>query len=138
MQTWRMHPDGSGSERIPETGYVVLDETDEGRGLLCRNEGKPGIWVISGEDGAARQIVPGKVARTWTDVAALEQGLYHISQGNARATLGFYDYATARVDSLLAFDRFCGSLAVSPDHTRLLYECVNQVEIDLMMVDRIP
>jgi hypothetical protein len=51
------------------------------------------------------------------------------------STLGFHDYATARSDSVASLQWYAASLALSPDRSMLLYDCIGKIEVDLMLAD---
>ncbi len=134
-EVWRVHPDGSGSRRISEAGYTIIDETSDGRGLLCLKSGEPGIWLLPVDGGEKSLVVSGELCRDWQETIAAEDGLYFIRRGTETSTLGFYDYATARSDSLASLQWYAASLAFSPDRSMLLYDCIGKIEVDLMLAE---
>lgn len=134
-ELWRVHPDGSGRRRISDAGYAIIDETSDGRGLLCAKPGEPGIWRVPVDGGEASLVVAGDRCRDWQETVAAEDGLYFIRRETETSTLGFYDFATAQSDSLASLEWYAASLAVSPDRSMILYDCMGKIEIDLMLAE---
>jgi hypothetical protein len=134
-EVWRVRPDGSGSRRIGEAGYTIIDETTDGRGLLCRKSGEPGIRLLPVDGGERSPVVSGDRCGDWEETIAAADGLYYVRRGTETSTLGFYDYATARSDSVASLQWYAASLALSPDRSMLLYDCIGKIEIDLMPAD---
>lgn len=134
-EVWRVHPDGSGSRRISEAGYTIIDETTDGKGLLCLKAGEPGIWRLPVDGGERSLVVSEDRCRGWREIIAANDGLYFLRQERESSTLGFYDYAIARSDSLASLDWYAASPAFSPDRSMLLYDCKGKIEIDLMVAE---
>ena len=134
-EVWRVHSDGTGPRRISEAGYTIVDETYDGRNLLCLKTGEPGVWRLPVDGGESSLVVSPEQCRNWEETIAAEDGMYFIQPGKETSTLGFYDYATARSDSLASVDMYTASLALSPDRSMLLYDCIGNIEDDLMLVD---
>ncbi len=134
-EVWRVHPDGTGCRRISEAGYTIIDETSDGRGLLCLKSGEPGIWMLPVDGGPKSLVVPGERCRDWKETIAAKEGMYFTRRGSETSTLGFYDFATGRSDSLASLQWYAASLALSPDRTMLLYDCIGELEIDLALAE---
>ncbi len=134
-EVWRIHADGSGRSLIAEAGYTIIDETPDARALLCLKTGAPGIWRLPVDGTEASLLVSEELCGNWDEIAAAEDGLYFIHHGRETSTLGFYDFAAGRADSLAGLPLYATSPTISPDGTMLLYDCLGDIESDLMLVE---
>jgi Tol biopolymer transport system component len=134
-EVWRIHPDGTGRRKVSEAGYTIIDEASDGSGLLCVKSGEPGIWLLPVDGGQKSLVVPGESCRDWQETIVAKGGLYFTRRGRETSTLGFYDLATGRSDSLASLEWYASSLALSPDRSMLLYDCIGKIEVDLMLAD---
>lgn len=134
-EAWRVHSDGGDRRKVGEAGTTIIDETSDGRGLLCLRSNEPGIWLLPIDGGSMSLVVPAEECADWQEVVAARDGLYFTRRGAETSTLGFYDFATGHSDSLATLQWYAASFALSPDGSMLLYDCIGGIEVDLMVAD---
>jgi Tol biopolymer transport system component/DNA-binding winged helix-turn-helix (wHTH) protein len=141
----RVHPDGSGAMTVVTGGRQVMAESSDGRSIYHLAGRDSGIWrsSIIGEldesaaNGESRAlVVDGASVKSWSEIALGPTGAFFTRSNAEGCLLGFREFASGRTDSLLQLPRFCGgNLALSPDGRTLVYDHIDQVERDLMLVE---
>jgi hypothetical protein len=109
----------------------------DGRSIAFVSD-RPGsaeIWIADADGGERSLVVSGRLCRDWQETIAAEDGLHFVRRGRERSTLGFDGYAAARSDSMASLEWPAASLALSPDRSMLLYDCIGNIEDDLMFVE---
>jgi Tol biopolymer transport system component len=134
-EVWRVRADGGDPRKIGEADFAVIDETADGQGLLGVVSGEPGIWRVPVAGGPKTLVVPGELCRDWQEAIVAGDGMYFLRRGTARFTLGFLRFGAVRADSLGSLEWYAASLALSPDRSRFLYDCIGGVEDDVMVAD---
>ncbi len=134
-EVWRVHPDGMAPAKIAPAGWEILGESPDGRGLLCARSDGSGIWLFPYEGGSNSQLVSADVCREWQEAVPADHGFFFTRRNPESSTLGFYDTATGRADSLATIEWYAASPALSPDRTMLLYDSIGKIEIDLMLAE---
>jgi Tol biopolymer transport system component/DNA-binding winged helix-turn-helix (wHTH) protein len=134
-EVWRVRADGTGPTRIAGAGWGILGESPDGRGLLCARSDGSGIWLLPFDGGPESEIVPAERCRDWQETVVADEGFYFLRRGRERSTLGFYDVATQRSDSLASIEWYAASLDLAPDRSMLVYDSIGKLEIDLMLAE---
>jgi Tol biopolymer transport system component len=132
-EVWRVHPDGRDPRLVSAAGTTIIDETSDGRGLFCVESDEPGIWLLPIDGGPKSLVVPSEKCGDWQEVIVAGDGFYFTRRDAETSTLGFYDLSTGRSDSLASLQWYAASLALSPDRSMLLYDCIGDIEVDLML-----
>jgi hypothetical protein len=97
--------------------------------------GEPGIWLPPVDGGPKSPVMLAGLCGDWQEAIVAKNGLYFTRRGTETSALGVYDFATGRSDSLGSPEWYAASLALSPDRSMLLYDCIGKIKVDLMLAD---
>jgi Tol biopolymer transport system component/DNA-binding winged helix-turn-helix (wHTH) protein len=132
----RVHPDGTGAMTVVAGGRQVMAESLDGSTIYHLAGGDGGIWrsAVTGE--SRELVVDGASVKSWDEIALGPTGAFFTRSNAEGCLLGFREFASGRTDSLMQLPRFCGGdLALSPDGRTLVFDHIDQVERDLMLVE---
>ncbi len=135
-QIWKIAGDGQNLQLVTSRGLEALYETGDGQHLFFTGHDNQSIWRKSLVDGQEDCQVSSGQASQWSDLVVTEEGIYHIHRTRTRNVFSLLSFSTCEVDSLFPLD-ISGevNLAVSPDRTYILFDRVDQLERDLMLVE---
>lgn len=134
-EIWRVGPNGNNPRRLSAEGYRIAGEASDGRGLLCFKIDDPGIWRLPVDGGATSLEISGDLCGDWDEIVPVNDGLYFLRRDRETSTLGFYYYESESSDSLASLELYSRCLSVSPDGSKLLYDCLGELESDLVLVE---
>ncbi|MBK8233549.1 MAG: PD40 domain-containing protein [Candidatus Eisenbacteria bacterium] len=120
----RFRPDGSSAARFGRDGLEIVDVSPDRPGLICRDLVDRAIVFLPLDGGKEEVVVGSDRSRAWHEVAAVPGGFYLTRRSSEASTLAYFDLATGKETPLTTLEWYAASLAVSPDRTRLLYDCI--------------
>jgi len=136
LETWRVDPSGGRNEHVAGPGYAMIGEDAAGDGsVLCLRSSAPGVWSLPAAGGEAKLAFPGETHEEWTDLTPAKGGFYFLQPAGDAAHLGFFDYESGQATMIERLHRTSEALALSPDGQSLLYYCVREFEVDVMLAD---
>ncbi len=132
----QVHPDGSSPAVAVPDGRLAMAQSHDGRGIYHRTTLDGGVWYTTLGSDTRALLVDAQTTEGWSEIAPGTTGAYFTRPNGWGSMLGYCDYATGRVDSLLQLPLYSGgNLTLSPDEGVLLYDSIGQVERDLMLVE---
>jgi len=147
-ELWRLHPDGTGAERISARVHNVVWESGRDGTLFCAVASPAGLHLAAVPPPSAAPfpeataepewVVPRERTERWVAMAPLDDGVYFVEQkAGGRSILGWYDFATLRSDSLAALPPRVVHLNVAPDGSALLFDHASRYTSDLVLAEGI-
>ena len=135
-QTYRATLGGEEEELVLPFELYMLSESDRGDALFYVKADAPGFWT-SAKDGANESLVftepAARLACYWKVTA---EGVFLFRTTEGPSELAFFDFATKQAESLCPLPSVQWILLdVAPDGKSLLYDRVDRIETDLVIVD---
>ncbi len=132
----RVRPDGRDAATVVAGGRRVMAQSPDGELIYHLAPGDGGIQCSTPGGEPRGTLVDGASAQPWRAIALGPGGAYFTRPSGAGCLLGFCDFQTGRMDSLLQLPPLCGAhLSLSPDGRTLIYDQIDQVAGDLMLVE---
>jgi eukaryotic-like serine/threonine-protein kinase len=140
-QIWKMPAHGGPARRVTTgAGSQAFESPDGQRTYFVRSTDEPGLWAIPVDGGAETLIAPRVREGLW---GVADDGIAFVDRTNLRDPAGlplaFYDFATrattTRATISIAAEVSSG-FAIARDGHSALFVTVDQVQHDLMLIDR--
>ncbi len=134
---WRVRPDGTDASVIVKDGRWAFAQSSDGEALYHFIPAQEGIWRHGLSEATEELLVDTETAAQWQEIALVDAGIFFTQPNTGGSLLGYYSFDVQQCDSLAQLPAFCGgNLSVSPDGRTLVYDHVEQVERDLMLVEQ--
>jgi Tol biopolymer transport system component len=138
---WKIPAAGGPAVQVTHDGAFEGFESPDGKLFyFMKGRGIYGLWSVPVEGGAEQPVPELNKAGYWRSWGVLKDGIYFISKEPApHQTVRFFSFATRRITPLLAVDKepnwYEPALSISPDGRWLLYEQLDHVINDILLVE---
>jgi Tol biopolymer transport system component len=135
-QVWRMWAKGGQAVEVTKKGGYGPFESADGKTLYyAKALDVPGLWKVPVEGGEATLVLEQLGARYWGYWGLTAEGLYFYNAGTK--AIEFFSFATHKITQVAKTGNvgFSPGFAVSPDGRWILFEQVDQVAADIMLVE---
>jgi Tol biopolymer transport system component len=137
-QIWKLPSAGGGAAQVTWTGGFSAQESIDGSWLYLWQE--PGtIWKMPAGGGEPVRVLQGVENFAFWKIAA--NGIYFVDVSTTPAVIKFFDFATQQSKAITSVDLGYSvpgpeNFDVSPDGHWILFKRVNQVDSDIMLVEK--
>jgi Tol biopolymer transport system component/DNA-binding winged helix-turn-helix (wHTH) protein len=123
FQLWKISVAGGAPVQITKTGGVSAFESADGKYLYFSKYEQNGIWRMPLQGGPEVRVLDKPAGTEWFNWGLARNGIYFLdASAEPKATLDFYDFATAKTRPFYALDKPWGwGLAVAPDEQSVLF-----------------
>ncbi len=136
---WRIHPDGTDPNELGDLTYMIAGQSEDKSYSYCYKRVDWGIWRVSRDTDEAEVVVPGESMVNWKTWDLYGDDIYFVQSGRSGNSLFRYNFITRDVENLgLMTGHDISSLTISPDGQRILYNCTEMFECDLILVESEP
>ncbi len=136
-QIWKIPSGGGSAIQVTKNGGFSAQESPDAKFLYVWVEDGT-IWKMPVPGGETVQVLQNVAVFAWWKIAP--DGLYLVDGSTTPAPVKFFDFATQRVKPITSMDLgylvpHATTFDVSPDGQWILFERVDQVESDVMLVE---
>ena len=137
-QIWKVPAGGGNAVQVTRQGGFAAAESTDGRYLYyAKYYGVPGIWKLPVGGGEEVRVLERGHADLW---AVTSQGICLLNLELTPAAIEFFDFATRHLkrisrEALGPVASEPGNFAVSPDGKWVLYNRVDQMDSDIVLVE---
>ena len=136
-QIWKIPSGGGSAVQVTKNGGFSAQESLDAKFLyIWAEEGT--IWKMPVSGGETVPVLQSVVVFAWWKIAP--GGIYVVDGSTTSAPVRFFDFATRRAKTITSMDLgylvpHATTFDVSPDGQWILFERVDQVESDIMLVE---
>jgi Tol biopolymer transport system component/DNA-binding winged helix-turn-helix (wHTH) protein len=141
-QVWKQPASGGQAVQVTSRGGLDPVESPDGQFLYYTKErGAPGIWRAPTAGGEETLVLDHRGAGRWRYWVVVEQGIYFATAEQPdQPLLEFFSFAGGRVTPVATLEKKIGvvstsGLALSPDGRQLIWQQLDQVSSDIMLME---
>jgi Tol biopolymer transport system component len=135
-QVWKVPAQGGQAVQVTRKGGYEAFESPDGKTLYyIKSRTDRGIWAVPTEGGKETQVLREGDQSHWS---LNEHGIYFMAQEPTGVVIRFFHFATKQERQIAVVGKAASpglGFCVSPDGRQALYEQVDQVVSDLMLVE---
>jgi Tol biopolymer transport system component/DNA-binding winged helix-turn-helix (wHTH) protein len=140
-EVWKVPADGGQAVQVTKQGGFAAFESRDGRSVYyAKSHNVRGLWRVSVNGGEEVPVLDFPDVGYWGYWAVAEKGIYFVGTEAKPYALKFFDFATRRVAQLASLEKtpvqFDSGLALSPDGRAILYAQEDQVNSDIVLVEK--
>jgi Tol biopolymer transport system component len=149
-EIWKMTLEGEDPSQVTQNGGFAAQESPDGRFLyLLKSLYEPGVWRVPLDGGEETRVLDQSEAGYWGYWQIGKSGIYYSDPGSNQLvawaggrgcfTINFLELANGRTRPILEVEGYARpwirGLAVAPDESRILFNKIDKVDADLMLIE---